>query len=154
MLITQRKIEASYMNYMKEKIVITEGYFVKDNSYLLESAPLDYFYGKDVFITSGLGKNKSILFQMLGNLGAFANDYEFDNSISVFVLSDSLHYQLKNGFKDEVLVLLESKLNSKGQSLIDLLIITESSLIDFVKKRTSFYSDKVTQDLVNSLQRT
>jgi hypothetical protein len=139
---------------MKEKIVITEEYLIKDNSYLLESAPLNYFYGKDVFITTGLGKNKSILFQMIGNLGAFANDYELDNSISVFVLSDSLHDQMKHGFKDEVLVLLESKLNSKGQSFIDLLIITESSLIDFVKKRISFYGDKVTQNLVNTLRRT
>jgi hypothetical protein len=42
-------------------------------------------------------------------------------------------------------------MNSKGQAFKNLLIITESSLIDFVKKRTSYYGDKATQGLINSL---
>jgi hypothetical protein len=137
---------------MKEKINIDEGYIVKDTKFLLESAPLNYLFGKEVFFTSGFTKNKPILFQMIGNLGAFGNDYELENSINVFVLNDALYEKLKNGAKDEILILLEKKLNSKGQPFKDLLIITESALIDFVKKRTSFYGDKVNQDLISSLK--
>lgn len=136
---------------MKEKIILNQEYLIKDITYILKSAPLNFFFGKEVFFTSGLTMSKSILFQMIGNLGAFANDYVLDNSINVFVMSDKLFDQLGTGSKDEILILLEKKLNAKGQPFKDLLIITESTLIDFVKKRTSYYGDKVTQDLINSL---
>ena len=104
------------------------------------------------FLSSGFGDSKPIIFQILGNLGAYANDYELDNSINVFVISELYYNQLKDEMRDKVLTILESKLNSKGQSFKDLLVITENSVIDFVKKRTSFYNDKVTQSLLNSLQ--
>ena len=60
---------------MKEKIIVNKDYLLKDQNFLIEEAPLNYFYGKEVFFTSGFSKNKSILFQILGNLGAYANDY-------------------------------------------------------------------------------
>jgi len=53
---------------------------------------------------------------MIGNLGAYANDYEYDYSIDVFVLSDSFYSQMKNGYKDEIFKKVERKLNSKGES--------------------------------------
>jgi hypothetical protein len=136
---------------MKEKAIINEDFLLENIAFLLKDAPLNYFYGKEVYFSPGFIKNKSILFQMLGNLGANANDYELDNSINVFVLSDSLYDQMIKGSKDEILKLLEKKMNSKGQAFKNLLIITESSLIDFVKKRTSYYGDKATQGLINSL---
>jgi len=136
---------------MKEKIIVNQDYLLKDQKFILEEAPLNYFYGKEVFFTSGFSKNKSILFQNLGNLGAYANDYELDNSINVFVVSDSILESLGTGSKDNILETLETKLNSKGQPLKDLIIITEPTLIDFVNKRASFYSDRVTQELLNAL---
>lgn len=136
---------------MKDKITLDVAYLDKDIAYLKETAPLNYFYGKEVFFTSGLKTNKSILFQMIGNLGAFANDYQLDNSINVFIISDKFFTQMEIGKKDDILILLEKKLNSKGQPFKDLLIITESVLIEFVKNRTSYYQDKTTQELINSL---
>ncbi len=145
---------------MKEKIIINEEYLNENKIQLLNDAPLNYLYGKEVFFTAGFNKNKYILFQMIGNFGAYANDYEYDDSINVFVLSDSYYEQVKNGFKDEILKKVEKKLNSKRESekkpypIIEKnpLVITKSSLIDFVKKRTSFYGDNVTQNLINSFQ--
>jgi len=145
---------------MKEKIIINEDYLNENITQLLNDAELNYLYGKEVFFTAGFNQNKYILFQMIGNLGAYANDYEYDDSINVFVLSDSFYDQMKSGFKDEILKKVEKKLNSKRESekkplpITDKnpLVITKSSLIDFVKKRTSYYGDKVTQDLINSFQ--
>ena len=134
---------------MKEKIIINEEYLIKDKSFLLGNAPLNFLYGKEVFFSNGLTKDKSVLFQIIGNLGAYANDYELDNTINVFVLGDQLFQNLKSGIKDDILVYLEKKLNSKGHPFKDLIIITESTLIDFVKKRTSFYKDTVTQNLID-----
>jgi hypothetical protein len=137
---------------MKKKIILNEDYLIKDRTFLLNSAPLNYLYDKEVFFTDGLNHNKFHLYGILGLLGGHANDYELSSSISVFVLSDSLYDQMKNGIKNKVLVLLESKLNSPGQSFKNLLIITESSLIDFVKKRISYYGgDTVVQNLLNHL---
>jgi hypothetical protein len=136
---------------MKEKIIVNKDYLLKDQNFLIEEAPLNYFYGKEVFFTSGFSKNKSILFQILGNLGAYANDYELDNSINVFVVSNSILESLEKGLKDKILETLETKLNSKGQPFKDLITITESSLIGFVEKRTSFYGDTATQELLNAL---
>ena len=136
---------------MKEKIIVNKDYLLKDQKFILEEAPLNYFYGKEVFFTSGFSKNKSVLFQILGNLGAYANDYELDNSINVFVVGNSILESLGKGPKDKMLEKLETKLNSKGQSFKDLIIITESVLIEFVNKRTPLYSDTATQELLNVL---
>jgi hypothetical protein len=136
---------------MKEKIIVKNDYLLKDQKFILEEAPLNYFYGKELFFTKGFSKDKSILFQIIGNLGAYVNDYELDNSINVFVVSNSISESLEKGSKDKIIEILEKKLNSKGQSLKDLIIITESTLISFVNKRTSYYSDKATQKLLNAL---
>lgn len=136
---------------MKDKIDLNEEYIYNHDTFLLESAPLNYLFGKEIFFSSGFLKDKSILFQIVGNLGAFANDYELHNLVNVFVISDSLFGQIKAGYKDQILLLLEKKLNSKGQPFKDLLIVTESVLIKFVNKRTSFYGDKATQNLINLL---
>ena len=133
---------------MKGKKLITEDSILKHNYFILNYAPLNYFYGKEVYFSDGFKEDKLVLFQLLGNLGAFANDSTIDNSISIFVLSDTLFIQLKAGYKDNSILYIEKKLNSKGQPFSDLLIITESSLITFIKKRTIFYYDEATQDLI------
>src|SRR5450759_217250 len=136
---------------MNEKIVLNEDYLEKGNSYLLEDAPLNYLYGKEVYFSSGFNKDKFILYQMAGNLGAFANDYSLDSTISIFVLSNDLFEKMKIGSKDGILLELEEKLNSKGQPFKDLLIVTETGLVSFIKKRNSYYIDKVTQSLTSTL---
>ena len=134
---------------MNERIVVNEKLIEKGNTFLVEDAPLNYLYGKEVFFSSELGGGKSLLYQMVGNLGAFANDYELENSIKVFTVSDSLYSKMIIGDKDESLLMLEKKLNSKGQPFKDLLIITETTLINFINKRNAHYGDTVTQSLTD-----
>ena len=86
---------------MKKKIIVNQDYLHKDQKFILEEAPLNYFYGKEVFFTSGFSKDKSILFQILGNLGAFANDFELDNSINVFVVSNVNSRVIRKGIKGQ-----------------------------------------------------
>jgi putative ATP-dependent endonuclease of OLD family len=139
---------------MIAKIVINEDYFKNSNSYLTEKAPLNYFYGKEVFFTTGFNQDNHILYQIAGNLGAYANDYDFNSTINVFVLSNTLFDKLIMGSKDEIITQLEKILNNKGQLLNDLLVITETSFINFVKKRISTYDDRVTQSLISVLKNT
>jgi hypothetical protein len=134
---------------MDELIVVNEKLIEKNNSFLIENAPLNYLYGKEVYFSTGFSDDKFMLYQMVGNLGAFAIDYELENSISVYTISDSLFEKLRTGEKEESLISLEIKLNSKGQPFKDLLIITESALINFIEKRNVYYGDKVTKSLTD-----
>lgn len=109
---------------MKGKIILNEAFILGHIAFLLNDAPLNYLYGKDVFLTGELNHNKYHIYGILGLLGAHPNDYELDNSIKVFVMSDSIYAKMKNGSNDKIINLLESKLNAPGQLLKDLLIIT------------------------------
>lgn len=135
----------------KKKIIIDENFLLKDENFILNKAPLNYLYGKNIFFTNDFSNDRSFFFQIVGNLGAYANDYKIDNSIDIFILSDLIFNNFKNGIKEDILVILEKKLNSKGHPLKDLVIITESTLIDFVKKRILHCNDIVTQHLLNLL---
>lgn len=131
---------------MKKEIIINEEYLIKDRCFLLEQAPLNFLYGKEIYFTEGL-KKESTLFQIVGNFGAFPNQ-TLENSVNVFVISDTMHLELLNGIKTQILSQLEKKLNSKGQAFSELRIISETSLLEFAKKRVSFYDDKVTRELL------
>lgn len=135
---------------MKEEIKITEEYLLKDRCFLMQQAPLNFFYDKEIYFTDGI-REESTLFQIVGNFGGFPNQ-TLENSVNVFVLSDSMYFEFKNGIKSEILKQLETKLNSKGQPFKDLVIITENTLIEFAKKRVSTYDDKITNILIESLK--
>lgn len=134
---------------MKKEISINEEYLIKDRCFLLEHAPLNFLYDKEIFFTDGV-KNESTVFQIVGNFGAYPNQ-ALENIVNVFVISDCIYLELLNGVKAQVLLDLEKKLNSKGQPFSDLKIITESALLEFAKKRVSFYDDKITNELIKSL---
>lgn len=136
---------------MKDKIVITEEYLLKERCFLLQQAPLNFFYDKEIYFTEGI-REKSTLYQIVGNFGAFQNQ-TLENSVNVFVLSDLMYNELKNGAKPAIIEQLEIKLNSKGQPFKDLIVITEGSLIEFAKKRVSFYDDRITNTLIMSLKK-
>lgn len=49
-----------------------------------------YFYGKEIYIVSGLAGNKDIFMQLLGNVGGYARLNDFDKDIDVVIFSDSV----------------------------------------------------------------
>jgi hypothetical protein len=135
---------------MNEKYLVIKKSIDKGNSFLIENAPLNYLYGKEIFFSTGHNDRKYLLYQMVGNLGAFANDYDFDNSISVCVISDSLIDRKDNGQNDDGLDYIERKLALKTEASRDLLVVSESALINFIQKRNSTYTDAVTSSLTDA----
>lgn len=131
------------------RLTVNEEYIDSDCT-SFEMAPLNYLYGKEMFFSAGF-KHKGTIYQLVGNLGAYSNDGDLHNLINVFVISDSLLIQLERGIKNQMIKLLEQKLNSTGQPFKDLIIISESALIKFVKKRTDFNNDICTQNLLRDL---
>jgi hypothetical protein len=59
------------------------------------------FYDKNIFFTQGLWTTKYTEFQIIGNLGGWANDYEFNTQTEYYIIADSLLKDLRTGKKDE-----------------------------------------------------
>jgi putative ATP-dependent endonuclease of OLD family len=135
-------------------IVINEDYLKNGNSLLIEKAPLNYLYGKEIFFTNGFKEDNYILYQIAGNLGAYANDYDINSPIDIFVLSNSILDKLLLGTKDEIITQIEKKINNKVQILNDLLVVTETGFVNYAKKRTATYDDRATLQLVSILKNT
>lgn len=137
---------------MLVKIVINEDYLKNSNASLTEKAPLNYLYGKEIFFSTGFNQDNYILYQIAGNLGGYANDYDLNSTIDVFVLSNSIVDELLMGSKSETVIRIEKILNNKAQPFNNCLVITETGFINFVEKRTATYADKATQSLIAVLK--
>ena len=123
----------------------------KASSDFLETSKSNPFYNKNVFITQGLGESKYIIFQILGNLGGLAIDYEFTTEIDYIIVTDSLINDLREGKKIEQLRLIETKINDKGKNYENLKIISESAFLSYVKIRSETINDNVTLNLLNKV---
>jgi hypothetical protein len=137
---------------MEKNVKVDRKFFEDRSKDFLSSSPLNVLYDKEIYVTQGIKSKKHIVFQMIGNLGGHPNDYEFKSYIGVFVLGDLLLEKLLNGEVDATIKDLENRLNAKGNYYKDLIIITESTLIEFVKRRILKYNDSATQYLVDLLK--
>lgn len=96
-----------------------------------------YFYGKEIYITSGLAGNKDIFMQLLGNVGGYARLNDFDKDIDVVIFSDSVMSRFKEGDKDAFIQLLETLINGNNTPYRKLRFTTEERVIDYMKTRAN-----------------
>ncbi len=100
------------------------------------------FYSKEVFFTEGFQGNKSFLYQALGNLGAYARDYEFEKDISIVIISDIVienYFEKKeHSFVDE----LENKLNQNSSPYRRMKFMSESQLLAYLERRAKINEDE------------
>lgn len=120
------------------------------NEFLLSSKS-NPFYNKNVFFTSGLRTLKYNEFQIIGNLGGWANDNEFNTKTDYFIIADRLIDDLKEGKVDEQIQQLEIIINAKGKKYKKLKIISEIALLNHIVKRCYEINDKVNLRLLNKI---
>ena len=135
----------------KKHITIDIQTIDKFSNDFLESSKSNPFYGKNIFFTQGLRTIKYIEFQIIGNLGGYADDNEFNTETDYYVIADSLIKDLQYGKKDDQLQELEKKINAKGKKHEKLKIISEVVFLKFVKKRCDEIGDNVTLNLINQV---
>jgi len=109
------------------------------------------FYNKNVFFTQGLRATKYIEFQIIGNLGGHANDYEFNTETDYYIIADNFINDLRTGKKDTQLQQLEKKINAKGKKHENLEILSETAFLKHIRKRCQEIGDNVTLDLINQV---
>ena len=116
------------------------------------SAPLVYgednpICQKEVYVPTIQGKNVVVFYQIIGNLGGYANKEYLDDT-NVVMLPDDTIRKLEQGVKDDVVLDIEKRYNKNSIKFQNIQFTCESDFIDWVKHRTETSPDRSTQELL------
>ena len=134
-----------------EKIEINENSINTFSEIFLEKSKPNQFYDKNVFFSKKIRGSKYNQFQVIGNLGGVPTDAEFSSDTDFFIISDFIIEELKRGIKDEQLIELEKKLNSKGKKHTKLKVLTEKVYLKHIHERCLNINDQATLHLIREL---
>lgn len=123
------------------------------------SSPLKYIYDsydnpisqKEIFVPIVNDINKDLLYQLIGNLGGYANKIFYEDT-SLIMLSDDTLDKLKQGIKDDVIRNIEDTYNKSNAVMFNYQFTCESDFINWVKQRIKLYPDDSTITLLNKYE--
>ena len=95
------------------------------------------YYGREIFISSGLAGRQDVFMQMLGNVGGYARMNDFNKDIDVVIVSNYLMDRFKNGEKNDFFQKLEDAINANNTPYRKLKFTTENLLLDYLKDRAN-----------------
>ena len=90
-------------------------------------------------------------FQMIGNLGGYANKEYYDDT-NMIMLSDETLTKLEQGIKDEVILDIEKRYNSSNTKIFNIQFTSESEFINWVKQRMLVFPDESTITLLQKYE--
>ena len=116
------------------------------------SSPLVYgddnpIYGMEIYVPNRSNTDMSILRQIIGNFGGYANTDYFDET-NVIMLSEETLRQLEQGIKDDVITQIENKYNQSSSKMFNIQFTSEPDFITWVKKRLEKFPDESTMKLL------
>jgi hypothetical protein len=106
---------------------------------------------KEIFVPNISGKNMETFFQMIGNLGGYANKEYYDDT-NMIMLSDETLTKLEQGIKDEVILDIERRYNSSNTKIFNIQFTSESDFINWVKQRMLVFPDESTITLLQKYE--
>lgn len=119
---------------MAIKTVVNLTYEALEFKIFMDSLDIN-FYGKEIFISTGLAGKKDIFMQMLGNVGGYARMVDFDKDITVVIISDNMMQRFKEGDKDVFIQMIEDKINANNTPYRKLKFTTEERVLDYMDSR-------------------
>jgi len=102
---------------------------------------------KEIFVPDIPGVDMRAFYQLIGNLGGYANREYFDDT-NMIMLSDETLHKLEQGIKDEVILGIENRYNKSNTKVFNIQFTSESDFINWVKRRLVISPDKRTMDLL------
>ena len=90
-------------------------------------------------------------FQIIGNLGGYANKEYFDDT-NMILLSDETLRKLEQGIKDNVILEIEDRYNKSNTKIFNIQFTSESDFIGWVKRRMELYPDDCTISLLHKYE--
>lgn len=123
------------------------------------SSPLEYdaegrlnpISQKEIFVPNISGKEMGAVYQIIGNLGGYANKDYYDET-NLIMLSDETLHKLEQGIKDDVILDIENRYNKSNTKIFNVQFTSESDFISWVKRRLEVFPDKSTNDLLKSYE--
>lgn len=111
-------------------------------------------YGKEIYVRPIKG-DRDVLFQSLGYIGAYANNY-YDSTIHFVLLSDETVELLRNGTRDEHIRWAEQECERQRASWKDpkkwkfrMRFIVEGEVIDFMRGEFDFRNEEAGLNLIS-----
>ena len=146
--IKQVSIDMSYYNWNPPTISDEEG----EDAGVRCSSPLIYgddnpIYGMEIYVPNRPNTDMSVIRQLIGNLGGYANAEYFDDT-NIIMLSEETLQQLKQGIKDDVISTIEKQYNESSAKFFNIQFTSEPDFISWVKKRMEKSPDKSTMALL------
>ena len=102
---------------------------------------------KEIFVPNIPGVDMCAYYQIIGNLGGYANREYFDDT-NMIMLSDETLHKLEQGIKDEVILGIENRYNKSNTKIFNIQFTSESDFICWVKRRLEIFPDKSTWNLL------
>lgn len=100
-------------------------------------------YEKEVFVSETEGKNMGVFYQIVGNMGGYANKEFLDDTDIILLPDDSLR-KLEQGVKDDVILHIENLYSKKPLKFQKLRFTCESDFLGWVKRRMETSPDEGT----------
>lgn len=105
------------------------------------------FYGKEIFVSPGIAGREDIFNQLIGNVGGYPRETDFNKEVDVVLISDKLLAKFKEGYKDQFFVDIENKINEPSTAYRKLKFTTEELFLDFIKTRADGHIRQNKKDL-------
>ncbi|MBR4275754.1 MAG: hypothetical protein IKQ32_02170 [Prevotella sp.] len=147
--VKQISIDMSYYNWNPPAINDEDG----ENTGVRCSSPLVYgegnpIYGMEIYVPNRTDTNISIIRQLIGNLGGYANSEYYDDT-NVVMLGDSTLQKLEQGIKDEIILSIENQYNRSSTKMFNIQFTSEREFISWVKNKMDKSPDESTVALLN-----
>ena len=102
---------------------------------------------KEIYVPAISGIDMGVFYQIIGNLGGYANKEYYDDT-NLIMLSDKTLYKLEQGIKDEVILGIENRYNKSNTKIFNVQFTSESDFINWVKQRMIIFPDESTLSLL------
>ena len=102
---------------------------------------------KEIYVPKKTDIHIDLLYQIIGNLGGYANKEYYDDTNLVMLSQDTLN-NLKIGNKDDVIINIENTYNNSDAILFNVQFTSESDFINWVKLRMAIFPDDSTIKLL------
>lgn len=116
-------------------------------------------YGKEIFIPETIKSGRDYLFQALGYIGAYGNNY-YDETIQYMFLPDKTLDLLMIGVKDEYVLQIEDICTKQKESYKDpkkwkfrMKFIFEKEVVSFIKRRGKYVGSALETEQIEKYER-
>lgn len=111
-------------------------------------AEMNGFYGKEVYFSDGFNSEILSLFQVLGNLGAYARNKDWDNEIDYIIVSNFIMENSNSEGATCFYTDYQTRLNQNSSPYRRMKIITENHLIWYAETRAKSIDDELSLELI------